>query len=132
MVIKLSNNYHWIYLTYKIFQFSSILEKKISVFANFFTWLDQMFWQIYQKLMLSGFLRSGKFMPDPLFEIFLTSRDLNGLCQKGCHILVKNWIFDDPFHKKLPVLVILVPVMIWLLGSGSFLEKLGFRGCWGQ
>ena len=23
------------------------------------TWLDQMFWQIYQKLMLSGFLNSG-------------------------------------------------------------------------
>ena len=23
------------------------------------TWLDQMFWQIYQKLMLSGFLSSG-------------------------------------------------------------------------
>ena len=27
---------------------------------------------------------------------------------KGCHLLVKNWIFDDPFHNKLPVLVILV------------------------
>ena len=52
------------------------------------------------------------FMPDPPFEIFLTMRGLNGLRQKGCHILVKNWIFDDPFHKKLPVLVILVPVMI--------------------
>jgi hypothetical protein len=42
---------------------------------------------------------------------------------------VKNWIFDDPFHKKLPVLVILVPVMIRPSGSGSFLGKLGFRGC---
>ncbi len=41
-----------------------------------------------------------KFMPDPLFKTFLTSRSPNGLCQKGCHILVKNWIFDDPFHKK--------------------------------
>jgi hypothetical protein len=51
-------------------------------------------------------------MPDPPFENFLTSRGLNGLRQKGCHILVKNWIFDDPFHKKLPVLVILVPAMI--------------------
>ena len=28
-----------------------------------------------------------------------------------CHILVKNWIFDNPFHKKLPVLSILVPVI---------------------
>jgi hypothetical protein len=49
-------------------------------------------------------------MPDPLFETFLTSRGNNGLCQKGCHILLKNWIFDDTFHKKLQVLVILVPV----------------------
>jgi hypothetical protein len=71
-------------------------------------------------------------MPDQLFETFLTSRDLNSLLQKGCHILVKNWIFDDPFHKKLPVLVILVPVMIKPSGSGSFLEKLGSRGCGGQ
>jgi hypothetical protein len=42
-------------------------------------------------------------MPDPLFETFLTSRGLNGLHQKGCHILVKNWIFDDPFHKKITI-----------------------------
>jgi hypothetical protein len=41
---------------------------------------------------------------------------------------VKNWIFDDPFHKKLTVLVILVPVMIRPSGLGSFLGKLGFRG----
>ena len=68
-------------------------------------------------------------MPDPLFQTFLTSRGLNGLRQKGCHILVKNWIFDDPFHKKLPVLVILVPVMIRPSGSESFLWKLGFLGC---
>ena len=59
-------------------------------------------------------------MLDPLFETFLTSWGLNSLCQKGCHILVKNWIFDDPFHKKLPVLVSLVPVMIRPSGSGSF------------
>ena len=59
-------------------------------------------------------------MPDPLFETFLTTWGLNGLCQKGCHILVKNWIFDDPFHNKLPVLVILVPGIIRPSGSGSF------------
>ena len=63
-------------------------------------------------------------MPDPLFETFLTSWGLNGLHQKGCHILVKNWIFDDPFHQKLPVFVILVPVMIRPSESGSFLRKL--------
>ena len=55
-------------------------------------------------------------MPDPPFENFLTTRSLNGLRQKGCHILVKNWIFDDPFHKQLPLLVILLPMMI---SSGS-------------
>ena len=71
-------------------------------------------------------------MPDPLFETFLTSQGLNGLCQKEYHILVKNWIFDDPFHKKLSVLVILVPVMIKSSGSGSVFGKLGFKGCWGQ
>ena len=59
-------------------------------------------------------------MPDPPFKTFLTSRSLNSLRQKGCHILVKNWIFDDPFHKKLPILVIMVPVMIRPSGSGFF------------
>ena len=52
------------------------------------------------------------FMPDPPFETFLTTHGLKGLRQKGCHILVKNWNFNDPFHKKSPVLSILVPVMI--------------------
>jgi hypothetical protein len=64
-------------------------------------------------------------MPGPLFETFLTSRSLNGLLQRECHISVKNCIFDDPFHKKLPVLFILVPVMIRLSGSGSFFWEIG-------
>jgi hypothetical protein len=68
-------------------------------------------------------------MPDPPFETFLTSRGLKGLCQKGCRIFVKNWIFDDPFHITLPVMVILVPVMIRPSGSVSFLRKLGFKAC---
>jgi hypothetical protein len=46
--------------------------------------------------------------------------------QKEYQISVKNWIFDDPFHKKGPVLVILVLEMIQPSGSGSFLVKLGF------
>ena len=71
-------------------------------------------------------------MPDQPFETCLTSRGLKGLRQRGCHILVKNWIFDDPFHKKLPVLVILVPVMIRPSRSGSFLRKLGIRGSLGH
>jgi hypothetical protein len=68
-------------------------------------------------------------MPDPPFETFLTSCGINDLRQKKCHILVKNGIFDDPLHKKLPVMLILVPVMIRPSGSGSFLRKLGFRVC---
>ena len=37
---------------------------------------------------------------------------------------MKNWIFDDPFLKKLLVLVIFVPVMIRTSGSGSFFGRL--------
>ena len=70
-------------------------------------------------------------MPDSSFETFLTSLGLNNLCQKECHILVKNWILGDPFHKKWPVLIILVPAMIRPSGSELFLRKLTFRGCWG-
>ena len=72
------------------------------------TWLDQMFRQIYQKMMRNGFFSSGY------------------LC------LINYWIFDDLFHKKQPVLVILVLVMIRLSGSELFLRKLTFRGCWGR
>ena len=38
-------------------------------------------------------------------------------------ISVKNWIFDDSFHKKGPVLVILVPGMIQPSQSVMFLMK---------
>jgi hypothetical protein len=38
-------------------------------------------------------------------------------------ISVKNWIFDDLFPKKGPLLVILVPGMIQLSGSVIFLMK---------
>ena len=37
---------------------------------------------------------------------------------------VKNWIFDDSFHKKGPVLVILVPEMVKSSGPGSSLSEL--------
>jgi hypothetical protein len=56
----------------------------------------------------------------------ITSAGLNTLRQEEYQISVKNWIVDDPFHKKGPVLVILVPGMIQPSGSGSFLVKLGF------
>ena len=38
-------------------------------------------------------------------------------------ISVKNWIFDDTFYKKGPVLVILVPGMIQPSGSVIFVMK---------
>ena len=34
------------------------------------TWLDQIFWQIYQKLMLSGFLSSGNLCLIPHLKLF--------------------------------------------------------------
>ena len=65
------------------------------------------------------------------------SAGLNSLRQKKYQISVKNWIFDDPFHKKGPLLVILVPRMIQPSGSVNFLMKWGcwdhwgHWGCWG-
>ena len=47
-------------------------------------------------------------------------------------ILVKYWMFDDSFHNKGPVLVILVPGMIKPSGSVNILMKWGCRGHWGQ
>ena len=55
-------------------------------------------------------------VPQPFFKK-ITSAGLNSLRQKESQILVKNWIFDNPFHKKGPVLVILVPGMIQPSGS---------------
>ena len=47
-------------------------------------------------------------------------------------ISVKNWNFDDPFHKKGLVLVIWVPGMIQLSGSVNALMNWGCRGHWGH
>ena len=40
-----------------------------------------------------------------------------------CQILVKNWIFVDPFLEKRPLLVIFVPGMIQPSGLVIFLMK---------
>ena len=45
---------------------------------------------------------------------------------------VKKLIFDDLFHKKGPVLVILVPGMIQPSQSVKFLMKWGCKGHWGH
>ena len=47
-------------------------------------------------------------------------------------ISMKYWIFDDPFHKKGPVLVISVPWMIQPSQSVMFLMKWGCKGHWGH
>ena len=70
-------------------------------------------------------------VPQPFLKK-ITPTSLNSLRQKEYHISLKSLVFDDPFHKKGPVLVILVPGMIQSSGSGSFLMKWGFRGCWGH
>ena len=48
---------------------------------------------------------------------------LNSLQQTGYQILVRQWIFVDPIHKKGPLLVILVPGIIQPSGSVNFLMK---------
>ena len=67
---------------------------------------------------------------EPVFKK-MTSASLNSLWQKECQILVKNWIFDNPFHNKGLVLVIWVLGMIKPSGSVIFLMKWGCRGHWG-
>ena len=71
----------------------------------------------------SGFRRLKKIvLHQPIFKK-MTSAGLNSLQQKGYQISVKNWIFDDPFHKKGLILVIWVLGMIKSLGSVDFLMK---------
>ena len=71
----------------------------------------------------SVMLRQGIFGYHNYFSKKLTSAGLNGLRQKGYQISVKNWIFDDLFHNKGPVMVILVPGIIESSGPVNFLMK---------
>jgi hypothetical protein len=68
----------------------------------------------------------GNFWVRQPFFKEITLAGLNCLRQKEYWISVKNWIFDNPFYKKGPVLVIFVPEMIEPSGSGSFLVNEGF------
>ena len=58
----------------------------------------------------------------PVFKK-VASAGLNSLRQKWYQILVKQWIFDDPCHKKGPLLVILVQGRIQPSGSVNVLMK---------
>ena len=55
----------------------------------------------------------------PVFKK-VTYAGLNSLQQNWCHISVKVQIFDELFHKKWAILVILMPLMIKPSGPGSF------------
>ena len=99
----------------------------------FFKWL----WRVEILIIFMVYLKlhSHEGYPfvfhQPLFKK-VASAGLNSLRQKGYQILVKNWVFDDPFNKKRQVLVILVPGMIQPSGSVNFLMKWGCRGHWGH
>ena len=69
------------------------------------------------------FPRNAKFCLPHQFSKKLTSAGLNSLRQKKYQILVKNRIFDDPFHKKGLLLVIWVLEMIKPSGSTNVLMK---------
>ena len=47
-------------------------------------------------------------------------------------ISVKNWIFDDPFHKKGPVLVIFCGMVHQKSKLSLIYGTVSVRGCWGQ
>ena len=53
----------------------------------------------------------------------VASIGLNSLQQEGYQISVKNWIFDDPFHKKGLDLIIWVQGIIQLSEAVIFLMK---------
>ena len=50
------------------------------------TWFDQMFWQIYQKLMLSGFLSSGNLCLINHLKLFWPHAASTASDRKGCKI----------------------------------------------
>ena len=50
------------------------------------TWLDQMFWQIYQKMMLSGFLSSGNLCLIHYFKLFWPHAASTASDRKGAKI----------------------------------------------
>ena len=74
-------------------------------------------------MVASGFRRFGNLCFINQFSKKMTFAGLNSLQQKEYQISVKNWIFDDPFHKKGQVLVIWVLGMIKPSGSVDLLMK---------
>ena len=62
----------------------------------------------------------------------MTLAGLNSLRQKKYQVSVKNWIFDDQFHKKGQILVIWVLGMIRPSRSVKNLMKWGCWGHWGH
>ena len=95
---------------------------RVSQSDMFFKWL----WGVERLriLMIYLWLHGHKGCPFVFHWTVLkkvASAGLNSLRQKGYQILVKKWIFDDPFHIKGPSLVVLVPWKIQPSGSLLFL-----------
>ena len=67
----------------------------------------------------------------PAWLRLITTHWTQQLLAERVTYIIEKWIFDDPFHKKGPVLVILVPGMIQPSKLGSSLMKCSCRGCGG-
>ena len=61
------------------------------------TWLDRMFWQIYQKIMLSGFLSSGSLCLIHYLNFFDLTQSQRPPTEK---VLKVNMSFHDSVRKK--------------------------------
>ena len=72
-------------------------------------WLHEVWKFEFHPPVFKKVTSAGLSTQQPLTEIVLIS--------------IKNWIFDDPFLKKGPVMVILVPGMIQPSQSVTFLMK---------
>ena len=73
------------------------------------TWLDQMFWQIYQKLMLSGFLSSGNLCPIHYLKLFWPHAASTASDRKGAKIQHEfSWYCQKNFFSQHQNKVILV------------------------
>ena len=77
------------------------------------TWLDQIFWQIYQKLMSSGFLSCGSLCLIPYFNFFWPHAASTASDRKGAKIQHNfSWFCQKNFFSKRQNKVIVVLKLI--------------------
>ena len=79
------------------------------------TWLDQMFWQIYKKLILSGFLSSGNLCLIHHLKLFWPHTSSTASDRKGAKIQHKFWWFCQKifFSKQQNKVLKLLNSRIW-------------------